>query len=235
MSNFVFTGNKGQGKSFLLAKTLWNNLRLNESNHAKGLELRKSMVMRTLGIRKEFYDQWKDHIELFDELEELINFKNCDVYCDDITLRLNARAWEMLSLDVQDWLTASDRMSCNFYATAVRFSMVEKTFRINTDYLAVVTKGMGSRRPKVGLPDPRFIWGFINECQVPATEFEADAFKEGHYSGGKAHWINKKYLAVYDHKNVQLRTGFPKARVIRRLCDDTENCEKAPHWITKHV
>jgi len=217
--NKGWTGEKGHGKSFLMAKQLWADCVRNSHMHEKlGLPIRKIKVMRTLGLNPAFLDVWKEYIEIFSELDELPSFRDSDVYADDITLRLSARAWDMLSLDIQDWLTASERLGCHFYFTAVNFKRVVIDFRENTDELSVVTKGWGSRRPTPTMPEVKRIWGFIHECRVPVQEFRADSFDEGNYSGGKWHWLDRRYIEMYDHTNVSLRTGFAPYRHIARVC-----------------
>jgi len=233
--NKGWTGEKGHGKSFLMAKHLWGDMLRNRHFHDDlGLPLRKIKVMKTLGLAPELLEEWKGYLELFDNLVELPTFRDCDVYSDDITLRLSARAWDMLSLDVQDWLTASERLGCHFYFTAVNFKRVVIDFRENTDELSVVTKGWGSRRPTPTMPPVKRIWGFIHECQVPINEFRSDSFDESNYSGGRWHWLKKEFIAMYDHTNVSLRTGYPPYDYIERQCND-EACPKAPHVIGKHV
>jgi len=175
-----WTGERGNGKSFLLMKTMMSRLPVNRDLHERfGLPIRKTKVMRTLGLAPWFSSFWKNYIDFFDDFEDLPSFQACDVYCDDITLRLSARAWDMFPLEVQDWLTASERLSNHFYFTAVTFKRVVIDFRETTDYLSVVTKGWGSKRPMIGYPPVKHIYGFIHECPVVPAEFRADSFDEG--------------------------------------------------------
>jgi len=225
-----WTGERGNGKSFLLMKTMMSRLPVNRDLHERfGLPIRKTKVMRTLGLAPWFSSFWKNYIDFFDDFEDLPGFQACDVYCDDITLRLSARAWDMFPLEVQDWLTASERLSNHFYFTAVSFKRVVIDFRETTDYLSVVTKGWGSKRPMIGYPPVKRIYGFIHECPVVPAEFRADSFDEGKYSGGKWHWIDKKIIAGYDHTNVSLRTGLPS------LKHRVRNCPECGFEQVKHV
>jgi len=239
MNVFGWTGEKENGKSYLLAKTLYKNLRKNLALAKSGLPPRQSMVLRTLGLRPAFYEQWGDWIHYFDDFDELPAFTGCDVYLDDITLRLSARNWDMLKADVQDWLTGSSRLSCNVYFTAVTFKRVVIDFRENTDYVAVVTKGMGSPRPMIGYPPVKRIWGIINEQSVSPADFRSDMFNESEHTGGKMHFIRKKYLNVYDHQNLSLREGYPDLEPQVRWCR-SEECPEyiangGPHMKLKHV
>lgn len=239
MNVFGWTGEKENGKSYILAKTLYKNLHGNLKLAKAGYEPRQSLVLRTLGLREGFYQKWKDWIVYFDELDELVQFKGVDVYLDDITLRLSARNWDMLKSDVQDWLTGSSRLSCNVYFTAVTFKRVVIDFRENTDYVAVVTKGMGSRRPMIGYPPVRKPWGIINEQSISPADFRSDSFNESEHSGGKIHLIRKKYLSIYDHQNISLRSGYPDLEPRLRWCR-VEDCPEyikngGPHMQLKHV
>jgi len=238
--NKGWTGEKGNGKSYLLAKHLWGDMVRNFDFHEnKGLPIRKIKIMKTLGLSPELLSDWNEYLEVFTELDELPTFRDCDVYADDITLRLSARAWSELSLDIQDWLTASERLGCHFYFTAVNFKRVVIDFRENTDELSVVTKGLASRRPTPTMPPVTRIWGFIHEAMVPVQEFRADNFDEGKYSGGRWHWLDKKYINMYDHTNVSLRSGYSDYRLQQRWCRDHDckdfDYELGGHIIQKHV
>lgn len=235
-----WTGERGNGKSFLMMKTMMQRLPMNRELHEKyGYPIRKSKVMATLGLAPEFLHEWRNYIDLFNDFDELPYFTACDVYCDDITLRLSARAWDMFPLEVQDWLTACERLSVHFFFTAVTFKRVVIDFRETTDELSVVTKGWGSPRPMLGYPPVKHIWGFIHECPVPPGEFRSDSFDEGKYSGGKWHWISRKVIAGYDHTNVSLREGLPDLKSRVRYCRDPKCPDYikhgGEHFIVKHV
>jgi len=229
--NKGWTGKKGNGKSYCMAVTLRSTLDWNKHcAEDLGLPPRKIYIMRTLGVAPWVFETYAGYVEMFDDLNELPAFKNADIFADDITLRLSARAWDMLPLEVQDWLTASERLGCNFYFTAVNFKRVVIDFRENTDELSVVTKGWGSRRPMVGMPPVKRLWGFIHECMVPFDEYRLDSFNEANYSGGRWHWMKWKFIEMYDHTNVSLREGYPDAKAILRYCHD----KKCPQWDAEH-
>lgn len=216
-----WTGERGNGKSFLMMKTMYERLNHNFSLHENaGLPKRMTWVMKTLGLAPWFLEEWKDYIHVFDDLEDLPGITGSDVYCDDITLRLSARAWDMFPLEVQDWLTACERLSNHFFFTAVTFKRVVIDFRETTDALSVVTKGWGSRRPMIGYPPVKRIWGFVFERRISPSEFRLDSFDEGMYSGGKPHWLSKKYIDCYDHTNVSLRDGMPHFKHRERECPE---------------
>jgi len=236
-----WTGERGNGKSYLMMKTMMTRLPMNRELHEKfGYPIRKTMVMKTLGLAPWMFEEWGPYIEMFDDFDDLPTIRSSDVYCDDITLRLSARAWDMMPLEVQDWLTACERLSNHLFFTAVTFKRVVIDFRETTDELSVVTKGWGSDRPMVGYPPVKRIYGFIHECRVHPSEFRADNFDEGKYDGGKWHWISRKYIDGYDHTNVSLREGLPKLKYRERMCDDpkcpqVQQSQEGFHIIAKHV
>lgn len=235
-----FTGKKGNGKSYLLAKEIVKTLLSNQKYHVKDeLPIRKVMIMKTLGLRDAFYEEWQEYIEYFDNVEDVPNFRDCDVFCDDITLSLSARNWENLPLQVQDWLTGSERFGCHFFFTAVRFRRVVIDFRENTDVLYVVNKNIGSRRPTPTIPAPKYLWGIISKREVPDFEFTKDFFNEAEWTGGRISFLRKKFIDVYDHTNVRLRDGYPNFTVIKRMCVDKECPDYirngGAHMKVKHV
>lgn len=235
-----WTGKKGNGKSAMMARTLRRNLEINKKYHEKlGYPIRKSAVMRTLGLRDDFVEQYADYIIFFDAIDQLPNFRDCDVYCDDITLSLSARAWDLLDLKVQDWLTGAERLGCHLYFTAVRFKRVVVDFRETTDQLFVVNKLIGSRRPTPTIPPPKRVWGIITANDVPDYEFTKDSFNEAEWVGGKWHLLTRKLIEIYDHTNIKLREGYPNYTAVVRWCYD-ENCPDyqkfgKPHAKVKHV
>jgi len=110
---------KGQGKSYMLAKHLVKNLRRNWYWHEKlHLPLRKVAVMETLGLADGFKEAWSEYLQFFHEIDDLKDLRECDVYVDDISMRLDSRSWEMLTQGAREWLYGSERLGCDLYFTA---------------------------------------------------------------------------------------------------------------------
>jgi len=225
--NLGWIGDKGQGKSYMLAKHLVKTLRRNWRWHEKlGLPIRRVAIMETLGLAEGFKTAWSEYLFFFNEIDELKTMRDCDVFADDISMRLDNRSWEMLSQGTREWLYGSERLGCDFFFTAQKFSRVEITFRLLTDKILLCTKGFGSKRPTATKPAVKKIWGFIHTLKIPKAEFQADGFNQDLYQArGLPHWLSRKYTEVYDHSNVTLSTGFAPLQCIERIAP----CGKIMH------
>jgi len=224
--NIGWIGDKGQGKSYMLARTLVKTLRRNNIWHVKkGLPMRKVAVMKTLGLADAFAEEWKEYLIFFNEIDDLKTLRECDVFVDDISMRLDSRSWELLTQGTREWLYGSERLGCDLFFTAQKFSRVEITFRLLTDKVFVCTKGFGSRRPSSTKPTVRHIWGFIHTMNIPKADYQSEGFNQDLFSGGKPHWLSKKYTQIYDHTNVSLSEGYPPLQCIERLAP----CGKLVH------
>jgi len=199
--NTGWIGAKGNGKSYMMAKELIRILNRNRYWHEHdGLPLRKVPVM--FGLADWFKEEWSEYLLQWSEIQELPRFKECDVFADDITTRLDQTQWRLLGMDVKEWLRANERHGCDFYFNAQNFAEVEITFRRLTDRIFFCSKGMGSRRPSATKPKVNFIWGWINTLEIPEDEFRKEGWTQRGLSGGKMHWLRKKYTEIYDHTTV---------------------------------
>lgn len=240
MANIGYIGDKGQGKSYMLAKTLVSILKRNRKWHEKlGLPLRPVVVMETLGLSEWFVDNWKDYLKAFKEIEELASFREADVFIDDISMRLDSRKWELLPDDARQWLYGAERLGCDVFFTAQKFSRVEITFRLLTDAIYLCSKSIGSKRPSATRPEIKRIWGIISVCNIPKSAYQKETFNQDEWGGGRIHWLSRKYTDVYDHTKISLTDGYPPLKCIIRKCSDP-NCPKAiegggSHEVYKHV
>lgn len=239
--NIGWIGDKGQGKSYLMAKNLHRILRRNKLWHEKyDLPLRHVAVMSTLGLAEWYKQEWNEYLIFFDKLEQLSLLRECDVFVDDISMRLDARKWELLTNDVREWLYGSERLGCDLYFTAQKFSRVEITFRLLTDAVYLVSKNWGSPRPSATRPQVKRIWGILSEASIPKDIYQNEKFNQDDYAGGgKLHLIRKKYIEMYDHTNVSLSKEYPALTPIMRWCYTPEcpDFQKhgGPHLKVTHV
>lgn len=224
--NIGWIGDKGQGKSYMLARHLVRTLKRNRNWHTKlKLPLRHVAVMETLGLSEKFREAWKEYLVFFNEIDDLKEIRESDVFIDDISMRLDSRSWELLTQGAREWLYGAERLGCDLFFTAQKFSRVEITFRLLTDQVFMCTKGFGSKRPSATKPTIKRIWGFIHTMRIPKADYQAEGFNQDQYSGGMPHWLSKKYTSVYDHTNVSLSQGFPPLQCIER----TAPCGKVVH------
>lgn len=189
--------------------------------------------MDTLGLDPSFADEWQEYLQFFTNLDDIANFREADVYVDDISMRLDSRGWEYLTQGARQWLYGSERFGCDFYFTAQKFSRVEITFRLLTDVVYLCTKTWGSPRPTATKPKVKRIWGIINVLDIPKSVFQAEKFNQDELGGGKMKWLSRKFTDIYDHKNISLSSDYADLTYIERWCR-SEKCPKAPHVIGTH-
>jgi len=215
--NLGYIGDKGQGKSYMLMKLLRKTLRRNFVWHTrKNLPLRKVAVMETLGLSEDFKHYWQNYLTFFREIDDLKDLRECDVFVDDISMRLDSRSWEMLTQGAREWLYGSERLGCDLYFTAQKFSRVEITFRLLTDAVFMCTKGLGSKRPSATKPAVKHVWGFVHTLKIPKAEYQAEGFNQDLYHGGFPHWLSRKIIECYDHTNISLSEGYPPLQCVER-------------------
>lgn len=238
--NTGFIGDKGQGKSYMLARTLSGVLVQNKVWHEKNkLPIRKVAVMETLGLSEKFKSIWSEYLVYFKNIDELPQFKEMDVFVDDISMRLDSRNWDLLTQGCREWLYGSERLGCDLYFTAQKFSRVEITFRLLTDAIFICTKGMGSKRPSATKPEVKRIWGWIWVAQISKSDFQAEHFNQDDFGGGRPVLLRKKFINMYDHTKISLTDGYPPLTAIVRHCYDPD-CPEAMannghHIKVKHV
>jgi len=219
--NIGYIGDKGEGKSYMLAKELVRTLKQNQRWHEhNGLPIRRVAVMNTLGLSAWFKDAWKKYLTYFNEIQEISTFKETDVFVDDISMRLDSRNWELLPQAAREWLYGSERLGCDLFFTAQKFSRVEITFRLLTDVVYLCTKRWGSPRPSATRPQVKKVWGIIQTTAIPKAEFQKDSFNQDLYGGGKWHLLRRRFTDVYDHTNVTLSEGYAPYQHIVRVCPE---------------
>jgi len=218
--NIGYIGDKGQGKSYMLARELVRTLKQNQRWHEHyELPRRRVAVMRTLGLAPWFKETWGNYLTYFDEIQEIVQYKECDIFVDDISMRLDSRNWELLPQGAREWLYGSERLGCDLYFTAQKFSRVEITFRLLTDCIYLCTKAIGSPRPSATRPSVNRIWGIIQTCEIPKSEFQQDSFNQDLYGGGRPYLLRKRFTNVYDHTNISLSKGYAPFQHIERTCN----------------
>jgi len=235
--NTGWIGRKGQGKSAMMARELLRVLARNKKWHERlGLPIRKVCVM--FGLADWFKEDWAEYLVEWSDIVELPKFKECDVFADDITTRLDQTQWRLLGMDVKEWLRANERHGCDFYFNAQNFAEVEITFRRMTDVVYYCEKVIGSRRPSATRPEVKKVWGIIRTLQIPEDEFRKEGWTQsrlGETNRGRIHWLSRKLTDIYDHTTVLPPPDLPKLKHYVQWCELREDCEVYPHGKTIHV
>lgn len=160
MSKIIFSGLESSGKSLKLAmvaeKVLFRN--------AKWLQ--ESGIMRPIVTNAPFSEAFMQTakelgitIHYWENLDDLISYKDADIFIDEIGTYFDARLWTELSIDVRRWIQQGAKMGIELYGACQDFSQVDIAFRRLTSELFYITKLFGSPRPSNTKPPIKHIWG----------------------------------------------------------------------------
>lgn len=222
----IFSGLEGSGKSLKLAIVATEIAYRNSTWREKSGITRP--IYSNLKFSEEFYDHVVNELKIpiyyWNNLDELIQIENSDVFIDEVGNYFDARMWQDLSLDVRRWLTQGSKMGIELYGTAQDFAQVDKSFRRLCNSLIHITKVIGSPRPSSTRPPVTRIWGICMTRSLDPQGYDEDKKK---FSGALAlpgvFFIEKESCAIFDTSQKILRSKPPAMKHIERDCEDA-NC-----------
>jgi len=237
MSKIIYSGLESSGKSLKLAmeavRIAERNGRWNKSAYmrAKG---RKRPIVSNMTFTQPFVEYCKTldvPIFYWEDLEELISYKEADIFIDEVGNYFDSRLWADLSLDVRKWLTQGAKSGIEIYGSAQDFAQVDKAFRRLCNELYLITKIIGSRRPAATKPPVKRIWGVCAMQQLDPQGYDED--KKKFVSGSlipAIFFIERKYCEIFDTGQFMARSAPPKLKHIERLCElDACGIKKIQH------
>jgi len=227
----IYSGLESSGKSLRLAmqadKLLHRNAKWKERHGiirpiASNLQFSDGFTekARELGIPIVY---WKD-------LEELVQFENCDVLMDEVGNYFDARGWSELSLDVRRWLTQAAKSGVDIYGTAQDFAQVDKAFRRLVNDLYHIRKLIGSPRPSPTRPKIKRVWGLCYVRELEPVGYDEDTFKSRSVIPGMF-FIRKKYTDIFDTNQKIVKSRPAPYRHILRECNHPECGYKHVHHV----
>jgi len=218
----IFSGLESSGKSLKLAMTAVDLVYRN----AKWLKKvgRARPIVSNMQFSKSFQDfaaskgipltYWKD-------LEDLIQYDEADIICDEVGNYFDARMWADLSLDVRRWLTQGAKTGIEFYGGAQDFAQVDKSFRrlVQPGDLIHITKIIGSSRPSATKPAIKRIWGICMTQALNPQGYDEDKKKfEG--SGIPGFFlISKQYCEIFNTSQKIVKGAPPPLHHVDRFCE----------------
>lgn len=158
----VYVGLEGSGKSLYLARM------------SVELVYRNARWYRITGIERPIVsNMWyseefirfaaSKHVPIihWSNLDELVNFRECDLFIDELATYFDSRTFKDLPLDVRLWLAQAQRLGVHIYGAAQDFAQVDVSFRRLCDRVIEVRKHIGSPRPMKTAPRVRIVWGLM--------------------------------------------------------------------------
>lgn len=195
----IYSGLESSGKSLKLSMVVTDLVRRNYEWK------KKSGITRTIASNLKFTDNFYDYVtkELeipiiyWENLDDLIEFKDCDVIIDEVGNYFDARMWTDLSLDVRRWLTQGAKTGVEIYGSAQDFAQIDKAFRRLVNHLFHITKIMGSRRPSATKPPVKFIWGVCMMRELDPVGYNEEDKKFETAGFPSFFFIEKKYCNIF--------------------------------------
>ena len=226
MSKIIYSGLESSGKSLRLAMVV------SDIVHRNANWKEKTGIIRPIVSNIKFSDDFFNFatkergipITYWENLDDLIALKDCDVIIDEVGNYFDSRLWADLSLDVRRWLTQGAKMGIELYGSAQDFAQVDKAFRRLCNNLYLITKLVGSRRPSATRPPVKMIWGV---CLM--RELDPNGYNEDDKKFASDSWIpsfffiERKYCEIFDTTQKILRSKPVKMHHLERDCE-LEHC-----------
>jgi hypothetical protein len=210
----VYTGKCGTGKTLRLADKMVETLARN-ARWSKKTGQRRA-IATNCPLSPDFVAlypegsiiEWKDPLQL-------VQFRDVDIFWDEISTHLDATQWASLPLEVKRFLQQHRKKGIDIYGSTQTFAAVDVSMRRLVDNLYVCYKMIGSRNPSPTKPPVRLIWGLIWMKQLDPMTFEDEKPK---YLGFDWLFITEKLCKVYD-TTFEIEVGqYPALKHIERHC-----------------
>lgn len=224
----IYSGLESSGKSLQLARRVTELVyRNNKWAKITGIPRRIFSNMRfTESFRAWAEDEMGVPIIYWRSLDELIQYTEGDVICDEVGNYFDARNWADLSLDVRAWLTQGAKQGIEFYGGAQDFAQVDKSFRrlVQPGDLIHITKIVGSRRPSLTKPPVKRIWGMCMVHKLNPQGYDED--KKDFTSSSifpTFFFIERRFCEIFDTTQKLEKSAPMPLRHIMRSCEQ-DNC-----------
>jgi len=229
----IYSGFESSGKSLMLAEESKLLVERNAKLAKTGLKVRPllsnmpytptfEVYAKALGVPIVYWkslDQIKDYIE-------------ADIICDEVGKFFDSRFWEKLSLDIRTWLSEGAKQGIHWYGGAQDFAQVDKSFRrlVQKGDLIHVTKIIGNRRPSATFPPVKYIWGVMLLQSLDPQGYNEDKKK---FEGGglpKFRFIRREFCEIfYTNKKIQVDTHISLRHVLAKCADPNCTYQKIAH------
>lgn len=156
----VYTGLESQGKSLALARDA-----LKMARHCQYLKEKYGihrLLFSNLIFSDDFYNEYKDFIRYFSNIDEIVNEVGCFVIIDELSLYFSSLKNEPLPENVNRWLRQGAKQGVFIRGSAQEFHDLHVQFRRRVFSAYHCVKLVGSPRPAVNTPNSsRSVWGLI--------------------------------------------------------------------------
>lgn len=224
MSKIIFSGLESSGKSLKLAivaeKILFRNGKWKEESG-----IARPIISNT-PFSKEYENKAEElgiPIKYWENLDDLIQHQDADIFIDEIGTYFDSRLWTELSLDVRRWIQQGAKMGIELYGACQDFSQVDVAFRRLTSELYYIQKIIGSPRPSNTKPPIKKIWGLCVMRELNPQQYDE---KKKEFVGSslfnipKFFFIRRRDCELFDTKFFIKRSKPLALKHVERKCFD---------------
>jgi len=154
----IFSGLESSGKSLRLAMTVakiarrnskWNKKQEENWKKACAIAFKHRLpqpqrppirpIVSNMPFRKDFENYVTKELNVpilyWKNIDDLIQYENCDVIVDEVANYFDARNWESLPLEARMWLSQGAKRGIELYVSAQDFAQVDNAFRLLANHL----------------------------------------------------------------------------------------------------
>jgi len=226
----IYSGLESSGKSLKLAmiasEVAYRNSKWNKSKHMKDKGLKRPIVSN-MEFTPDFYNWCVNELDVpihyWKNLDDLIEYREADIFIDEVGNYFDSRLWSELSLDTRKWLTQGAKSGIEIYGSAQDFAQIDRAFRRLVNNLFHITKVFGSRRPAATKPPIKRIWGMCMVQELDPVGYNEDNRKFTSESLIPSFFfIQRKYCEIFDTSQFLQRSSPPPLKHIQRRCANSD-------------
>jgi len=191
----VYTGLPGSGKTTKMAQLALSKLQNAEKLYKKHNYLRK--VYTNIKFSQQIEDKYSQFIHYFDDIHTMPDWRDCDIFIDELAIYFDSREWERLPRKIKKFLRLHRHYNVNIYGIAQDFLTIDNALRRLTSELFYMHRFVGTREPSPSRPPQKypFIMGFQCGVEKQLWELEKEHYK---YYSRTFYWHTKKEFNIFD-------------------------------------
>lgn len=214
----IYDGNTGQGKTYMSGLDTLRLLKRNKYWYTSGKIKEPRLLATNMALSNAIVEEFKGYILYWQEMEQLVTLRNCDVIFDDMATYLDSQRWMDTPLSVKRWLRLHEHYGCDIYGNAQDFLTIDPSVRRLAGTVEYVSKLIGSRRPSATKPKINHIWGIITVRRVKSEELDKERIKRTYEGFPRIEFIRKRICNVFDTTQDIEAGEYPHLQHIERNC-----------------
>lgn len=212
----MYSGLPGSGKTTKLAQIALEKL----EQYPK---LEKQGELRTLRSNIKFSDEIENkylkYIEYFEDIYDMPNWHDSDIFIDEAAVYFDSRSWEMMPKGIRRFLFTHRHLGCELYMIAQDFTTIDNSFRRLTANLYYVHKILSTREPSYhGKPIKRpFNLARIGTVKKAYWHMEKEHYQ---YEQQQLTLFTRKHFAIFDTRQSLPEQDLPPLIKQVRVCPE---------------